>query len=166
MKILVKGDVRLEVWYRLPGRKGHRNSKKCFWTFGWYNLQTFISLILALQASILARSESSPSCSTFSSPTLSSAKRLRAVAASFHETSGKASASWGSILWVFIFVTFFLLPSAAWCSKDFASEMLEKRAKIKYSFLILTPYFNAGTLREVEKIFREHGFDFGKDTTG
>ena len=133
---VVKGDVRLEVWKRWQGLKGHRNSKKCFWYLGWYILHTFISSILALQVSILAIFESSPSCSILSSLTLSVAKRLRATAASCHETSGKASASWGSILCVFIVVTFFLLPSAAWCSKVFASEELEKRAKIKSSFFL------------------------------
>ena len=45
---------------------------------------------------------------SFRSLTLSVAKRLRATAASCHETSGKASAFWGSLLCVFIVVTFFL----------------------------------------------------------
>merc|ERR1711873_31011 len=88
--------------------------------------------------SILAILDSSPSCSVFSSFTHSVAKRLRATAASCHETIGKASASWGSSRCVFIFVTFFLLPSAAWCSKVFASEILES-ARIKSSFFLFLP---------------------------
>ena len=94
--------------------------------------------------------------------TLSVANTLRA---SFHETSGKASASWGSIRWVFIFVTFFLLPSAAWCSKVFASEKLEKSAKIKYSFFLFWP-LTACTFRKVKIIVIEHGFYFGEDSAG
>ena len=77
MVITVKGDEVLEVWYLFPGLKGHKNSKKCFSAFRLKFLQHFISLILELQALILARAASSPSWLILSSETLSVANTLK-----------------------------------------------------------------------------------------
>ena len=111
------------------------------------------------QIRILPIESSSPSWPLLSSSNLSVAKPFRLSTAFYHLIREKAV---GSMLKVFIFVTPFLLASAACFLKVLALVSVEKRQKEIFHF-ILSSYFKPGTERKIKLIDNEDGLNPIKD---